>query len=364
MKEEHVEARAARVRPGDGDFAAAMHEIESNLDVRRLMFVTSNVLVPAMMIACVDGLAGSHYPASLRWLPEQLLTIVGAILCAVGLVLAAVLARCQFGMVVNGNKMQSVLRGSFEVRAPNLLGVTSNFVVLSALASAAGAALLALSFGFELAAIPCAAAPLVASVFMLMRSHIGANKLSRRLEDAWPQAEVDTKLQESHWRKSLDATSSDLSVIATMATALFAGSFAAMSNLGSIGDSFALRPDAALVRAHGVPALAGFALASMMLSMRMVVRLRIALAEHSMRLAALRGEADDAWAFRLLERSFLLYAILALLAASLVGMLSIHFSSLKYAWVFALAFVALAFFGYVLRLAAAARRARAAATRA
>ena len=35
------------------DFEAAMHEIDSNLSVRRLVFVIANVLVPASFVALI-----------------------------------------------------------------------------------------------------------------------------------------------------------------------------------------------------------------------------------------------------------------------------------------------------------------------
>ena len=42
------------VHSAEQDFEAALHEIVSNLDVRRLMIVVANVLVPASTVATVQ----------------------------------------------------------------------------------------------------------------------------------------------------------------------------------------------------------------------------------------------------------------------------------------------------------------------
>ncbi|MEM7201959.1 MAG: hypothetical protein AAF628_16955 [Planctomycetota bacterium] len=298
------------------DFGAALHEVESNLEVRRLMFVLSNVLVPACLLALSDGLTGTAYPPALRWLPEHLLPLVGGILMIAGVLVTGILTRCHFGLVVNGSKMAKVTTGVLRAQPLYWLGVTANFVALTALSAAGGASLLVAGLGAPLAAAITGPVLFLLCLIYLRWNHGRANRLCARLTEQWQAGTVAAALREEHARKSLDATTADISVIVVMAAALFAGAFNSMTNVGGLTDALTLTPAAATLRAHGVAALSGFALVSLLLSARMVVRLRIALAEHSQTLAALRGEADQPWRFRLHERTYLLFGIVHLLSVA------------------------------------------------
>lgn len=108
-----------------------------------------------------------------------------------------------------------------------------------------------------------------------------------------------------------------MAVIVIMAAALFAGAFSAMSNVGGVAQDLDLHPPVTLIKTWGVIAVAGFTLLSLLLSGRMVVRLRIALAEHSQTLSRLRNEDDNPWRFRPHERTYLLFILLHMLASSM-----------------------------------------------
>ncbi len=300
----------------DQDFSAAMHEIESNIEVRRLMFVISNVLVPALAMAMTDCLTGSAYPAHLAWFPEHIIAIVGSVLALSGLLVGTVLIRCHFGVVVNAAKMRKVRMGSLKPQGLNWLGVTTNFVVLAGLSAGGGAMLAVASFGWGFAAWIVGPALVALLLFALRVNHWRANRLAVRLEGSWQHGAVSHGLLEEHSRKSLDATTADVAVIVTMAAALFAGLFNAMTNVGGINSSLALDLPVIDVKAWGIGILSGFALLSLLLSGRMVVRLRLALAWHATTLARLRDEQDNAWQFRLLERTFLLFALVQVLSAT------------------------------------------------
>jgi hypothetical protein len=97
-----------------------------------------------------------------------------------------------------------------------------------------------------------------------------------------------------------------------MAAALFAGIFNAVTNVGGIAEGLDTIPSASSIVRHGVVALTGFALVSLLLSARMVVRLRLALASSSAGLARLRGETDDPYRFHL----FLLFLLLQLFTSA------------------------------------------------
>ncbi|MDX1604879.1 MAG: hypothetical protein R3202_01730 [Candidatus Competibacterales bacterium] len=307
---------APSATPADQDFVAALHEIRSNLDVRRLMFVFSNVMIPALTIALVDTLTGSHYPPHLLWLPLNILPVVGLVLSVAGVLVTVILTRCHFGLVINGNKMGRVVRGELRLEGLNWLGVTTNFVAMTALYAGSGLALLLAALG--LGRTVAAAGGVLMFVLLLLTlrwNHARANRRSAGLRESWQPGPVSVRHLEEHARESLDATTADISVIVVMAIALFSGTFGAMTSLGGIPDSLALTPAPAALKTWGVPLLSGFTLLSLLLSDRMVLRLRIALAQHAQRLAELRDERDDPWTFRLQERTYLLFALLHLLTS-------------------------------------------------
>ena len=119
----------------DVDFAAAMHEADSNLEVRRLMLVLTNVLTPACVMAVSDCLSGPSPIEAVAWLPRAVLPLAGALLLVSGLLVTGVVARCHFGLVVNGTKLKKVETGALSLRPLNWLGVTTNFVALTALSA-------------------------------------------------------------------------------------------------------------------------------------------------------------------------------------------------------------------------------------
>ncbi|MFO1078276.1 MAG: hypothetical protein U1E73_11200 [Planctomycetota bacterium] len=152
--------------------------------------------------------------------------------------------------------------------------------------------------------------------------HALANRRCRALDASWQHEPVPAELREEHLRKSLDGTAADISVVVVMAVALFAGVFNALTNLGGIPDDVATTPRPEVLRRAAFPALALFLLASLLLSCRMLVRLRLAYGEHSSRLAAVRQEQDPtALRWRPMERTYLLYAIVLVLAAASATML-------------------------------------------
>jgi len=299
------------------DFAAAMHEVETNLEVRRLMLVLTNVLTPASIMAVSDCLSGSDYPPAAAWLPPAVLPLCGALLLCVGFLVTGVLGRCHFGLVVNGTKMRKVEKGHLDLQPLNWLGVTTNFVALTAASASLGAASLAAGTGHGRLALPAAAATALLLMLWLPVCHARANRRCRALDAFWQHDEPPPDLREQHARKSLDATAADISVIVVMAVALFAGVFNALTNLGAIPADVAVVPAPKDLKALAFPVLSGFLLVSLLLSSRMLVRLRLAFGEHSRRLAALRHETDTtAFAWRPQERTYLLYAIVLVLAAA------------------------------------------------
>ncbi len=296
------------------DFTAALHEIESNLEVRRLMIVVIHILVPALAMAVVNAATGDHYPESLVWLPANVLWIVGAVLVLGGVITGVILSRCHFGMVVNGAKLTMVADGGWQPRPLNWLGVTTNFLAINALAAGGGAALVGLAVGLPILGIGVGLGLAVLLMLVLQIQHERASRLVLELGHNWPTGEVPPVLREEHLRKSLDATSADIAVVVTMAAALFAGTFDAMTNLGALNALVLPAVATADLQTGAMVALAAFTLLSLLLSARIVVRLRIALAEHSMQLARLRDEPDRPWRFRPFERTFLLFALVMSLA--------------------------------------------------
>ena len=299
------------------DFRAAMREVHTNVEVRRLMFVVVNVLVPTLLMAGADTLSGGSYPPELAWLPANILWIVGILGGAGALLVALVLGRCHAGMVINGSKLQKVTKGQVQLSKLNWLGVTTNLVALAALSAAGGVALLLATSGQPVSTVASAsAAALLLPLAALQWFHARANRTVRHLEASWNHGDVPSALREEHATTSLDDTTADIAVVVTMVVALFAGAFNALTNLGAIPGDVPIAVPVARLQAVGAPALAGFLVLSIALSLRMVVRLRIALAQHASTLAVLRGEHDEPWRFRPIERTFLLYAIALLLCGA------------------------------------------------
>ncbi len=301
---------------GDGDYAAAMHEVESNLEVRRLMLVLTNVLTPACLMAVSDCLSGAG-GAALAWLPPLVVPLSGALLLASGFLVTGVVARCHFGLVVNGTKMRKVETGALDLRPLNWLGVTTNFLALTALSAGLGAIALASAFGLGGWSWAAGAVAAVLLMLWLPLGHARANRRCRVLVAGWHGPAPSTALRAEHARKSLDGTTADISVVVVMAVALFAGAFNALTNLGGIPDGLALVPSTATMQATAPALLAAFLLVSLLLSCRILVRLRLALGEHSRKLAELRDEPDaTALVWRPQERTYLLYAIVLVLAVA------------------------------------------------
>jgi hypothetical protein len=299
------------------DFGAAMHEVESNLEVRRLMLVLTNVLTPACVMAVSDCLSGATYDGALAWLPPLVLPLVGALLLASGCLVTGVVARCHFGLVLNGTKMKKVETGTLSLRGLNWLGVTTNFVAVTALSAALGAVCLAAGLGGGWWAWPAGGATALLLMLWLPLTHRRANHRCRELDDAWQHAPPPDELREQHARKSLDSTAADIAVVVVMAVALFAGVFNALTNLAAVADTLAIEPAPVTLKHTGPAVLSTFLLLSLLLSCRILVRLRLAFGEHSRTLAALRQEVDrTAMLWRPQERTYLLYAIVLLLAAA------------------------------------------------
>jgi Flp pilus assembly protein TadB len=304
-----VTDETAAQSPAVLDFRAAMNEVRSNIEVRRLMLVISQILVPALAMAMTDAMTGRHYPESIAWLPEHIFPLVGAVLVAAGAITTGVLTRCHFGLVVNGNKMRRVISGATDPQPLNWLGVTTNFTALTALSAGAGLSLLIVSFGSWLPAV--IAGPVFGTLLLalLPLQHWRANRLSRELEANWQYGAVPVALQEAHARMSLEDATSDIAVVVTMGAALFAGTFNAMTNIGDISPDLDLGLPIDAVQQWGLVALSAYTLVSLLLSGRIVIRLRIALGDHSLTLAKLREEPDEPYRFSARERTFLLFLL-------------------------------------------------------
>lgn len=341
------------------DFTAALHEIESNVDVRRLMIVVVHVLVPATAVGVVSAGTGSDYPEPIAWLPGQLPWLVGGVLAVGGIWTSLILARCHFGMVVNGAKLRKVVSGDLGLAGLNWLGVTTNFLAITALTSAVGAMLIGVACGWPLVGAAAGATLAIGLLAVLRIQHFRANRLVQRLAPSWQTGDVPATLREEHLRKSLDATSADVSIVVTMAAALFAGAFDAMANVGGLVQQ--ILPDVPLdvLKTDGLIALSAFTFVSLLLSARIVVRLRIALAQHSAALAALRHEPDTPWSFRPTERTYLLFLTVILLTAAVALIGAWTLGGPRVATATAAAVGLLGVTWYPLQLRRAARRAAA-----
>lgn len=336
------------VASGTQDYVAAMEEIHSNLEVRRLMFVFFHVLLPGSVVALSDALSSTNLPPEIAWWPKVIVPLTGLLIAASGIVVCTVLARCHFGMVVNSTKMLAVADGEAVQLGLNWRGVTTNFVALTGLSAAAGLAFLAAGFLPTWIALVLAAI-LFALVFaQLLWNHRRANELAQRLVPNWEHASIPRDLQERHEVKSLGGANGDVSIVVTMAAALFIGFFTAMAKIGGINPDLDLPPR--VLDLWQLPVFAGFLLGSLLLSARMIARIRLAIGEHSIRLAKLRNEPDDPWRFRLQERTFLLFLLVELLIAFTATVLGWSLFGAVAGVVAGLVLLGLGVFGYAMTL--------------
>jgi hypothetical protein len=312
--------------PADVDYAAAMHEIDSNLGVRRLMLVLTNVLTPATVMAVGDCLTGASPIETLAWLPRLILPFASTLLLLAGVLVTGIVVRCHFGLVINGTKMKKVEKGSLVLASLNWLGVTTNFVALTALSAALGAMGLAVSLKQGPYVVGGAGGVVALALMMwLWLTHRKANRRCGQLDVHWQSGQPSAALRAEHAQKSIEATGADIAVVVVMAVALFAGLFNAIANLGAVPLDLTVVPTPESIHRHGAIVLLVFLLISMLLSLRILVRLRLAFGEFSLILAELRKEHDEtAMQWRLVERTYLLYAIVLLLAVATAVMLGVE----------------------------------------
>ncbi|MGE0145174.1 MAG: hypothetical protein AB7I19_18510 [Planctomycetota bacterium] len=309
--------------PADIDYAAAMHEFDSNVGVRRLMLVLTNVLTPAMVMAVGDCLTGASPLEALAWLPRMIVPFTAALLLLAGVLVTGIVVRCHFGLVINGTKLKKVEKGVLVLGRLNWLGVTTNFVVLTAMTAALGAMGLAVGLQQPAYVVGGGGGTVAVALFAwLWLTHQKANRRCKQLDVDWQAGPPSTTLRAEHARKSLEAAAADISVVVVMAVALFAGFFNAIANLGAVPLDLAVVPTPESIHRHGAFVLLVFLLISMLLSLRILLRLRLAFGEFSIELAELRKESDDtAMKWKLVERTYLLYAIVLLLVVASAFML-------------------------------------------
>lgn len=309
--------------PADVDYAAAMHEFDSNVGVRRLMLVLTNVLTPAAVMAVGDCLTGASPLEALAWLPRLIVPFTAALLLFAGVLVTGIVVRCHFGLVINGTKLKKVEKGVLTLGPLNWLGVTTNFVVLTAMTAALGAMGLAVGLRQPPTVVFAAGGLVAVALFAwLWLTHQKANRRCEQLDADWQSGPPTATLLAEHARKSLDAAAADIAVVVVMAVALFAGFFNAIANLGAVPLDLAVVPTPEAIHRHGAFVLLVFLSLSMLLSLRILLRLRLAFGEFSMQLAKLRNETDDtAMKWKLVERTYLLYAIVLLLTVAAAVML-------------------------------------------
>jgi hypothetical protein len=168
----------------------------------------------------------------MQWFHAHICALSGAVLCIAGGIVCIVLARCHFGLVINGSKIAKLREGEVRTRGLNWLGVTTNFVALTALAGAGGLALLLAALGLPGLVAAIAGVGFFVLAFAVFRiNHFRANRVVKRLEAHWESGGLRPAQQEEHAQESLSAANADISIVVTMAAALFAGFYNAITVL-------------------------------------------------------------------------------------------------------------------------------------
>ncbi|MCR4317478.1 MAG: hypothetical protein NUW37_14155 [Planctomycetes bacterium] len=297
------------------DFSAALREIKGNFDIRRLLFVITNLVLPGVVIALGDLVSGPEYPESGMWFARHIFEFAGLVVILLGFVVGKILVRCHYGLVINGAKLNVSKDGSAKLLSLNWLGVTGSFIILSALSVGAATFVVAKCFlDFRLSVILGVIAFLI-NPLLLNLNHWRANRALKKLIPSWSKEDVSQENEEHHAILSLEATNQDIAVIVAMAAALFVGFFSAIANFGSMQESVDYDIPAALVKRYAIFFVSSYLVVTMALSALMVVRLRVSIAEFSETLARLRNEPDDPWRFKFSERTFSLYMFIVMLGS-------------------------------------------------
>lgn len=307
-------------------FDDCWQQAASALEQRRLAFVVSNLIVPSTAVACVTSAIGTRYGTELAWVPRLVVLGALAMLVVSNLIISLIVMKCHASLVLNGQQMLAMTRGTYEPRALNLGGVSFAFYIISTLWTLLGLVALLRMAGVEKLGFVVIPVLVLGSLMLyaFLRKHELATGDGEKAFDAIRDAVSSDELAsyasneklELHAEDSLRATALDLAVVVSMAAALFVGSLTCLANVGGLNSSLQ-HVDTALLGRLVFPWMQLGTAVSVLLSANMLIRLKLALLDWAPKASGQLtsgAESDVVWG---LDNSLLLLVLLlGLLGAS------------------------------------------------
>ena len=330
-----------------------IRELQRNFYQRRLLLVALHLLVPGFILTGVKFATLNRAVPGLEflWTHSLAFAAIGVILGS--LLVAMSMTRCHFGILVNGALVNWRIYGERVDCKLNWFGLSAGFYLLSICSMSFGLAIAiyclieaAIPLKFQTAIIPliCMGLAVVGlSVWRFEKTHAqGYAIASRLLRSECESRRPDQHLRSKHRMNSIDDTNEDIGVVVVTAVALFTTMVAVLPDLADVNTHYIGERLAGAVFNHGMPVTISYALLVLILSQSMLIRLRIAMAEHVSELNKYRqGEELRVWSSTLQERTSILYLFLSVLFSLFaMALYARWFDSGLLTWLFLPAYVA------------------------
>jgi len=313
-----------------------LRELQRNFALRRLLLVALNVLVPAFILTGVKLSTMNQAVSGLEilWSHSLVLGAVGVTICAFSV--AVSMTRCQYGIVVNAALINWRVYGRRPEERLNWYGISSGFFILAVLSVATGFAILVfclVSVYFPLEGAPLLCFSFLATVVVLLfagvkfhATHTLAWRTACKLITSEAEtSSIDALLRQEHRMNSLDDTNSDIGVVLVTAIALFSTMLTAIPDIAAVSNRYVGEQVVYFTVNYGFDLTAVYAILVLLVSQSMLLRLRVATAEHASLLEDQSGTVvRRIWASKFWERSSVFYLFLAVLCALYITMLGVR----------------------------------------
>ncbi len=329
-----------------------LHDLQRNFELRRLLLVALHVLVPAFILTGVKMAAQNAPPEGLSLVWEHSLPLAAIGVVVSSLLVAHGMTRCQHGIVVNGAIINWRIYGHDVDRKLNWQGVSTGFFLLSVLSGVFGlsiAVYCTVAGLFQLDGVGVAGVVAAACVILVA---IACSWLSSRHKHAWQcavamiqsekeSAKTDAACRQLHRINSLDDTNSDIGVVFVTAMVLFSTMLTTLPELSDVSKGRLPQGVATSIVQYGHAVVAVYAVLVMCLSQSMIIRLRVAMAEHSSQSdAGLASASARVWKPGFYERTSMLFIMLAVMLVIFAMLLCLSFFQLPIVAIgFALAYL-------------------------
>lgn len=312
-----------------------LRDLRRNFELRRLLLVALHVLVPSFILT---GVSMSTQDAPLPGL--EILWSHSLILAACGVIISSAMVahgmiRCQHGIVVNGALVNWRIYGKLVPDKLNLHGVSSGFYALAVLSLLFGLSIVGYYTitsifgvdGWHLYVFVCGACSvlfILAVLWFASRHKSAWRSSSDLLELEEGSSQRDESSRQLHRMNSLDDTNSDIGAVFVTAMILFSTMLSTLPDLAQIYSTNLVAELAVAIGLLGTEVVVVYGILAMFLSQSMLIRLRVAMAEHISQTDSGKIVNDmRVWDPSVFERTSMLYMMLATMLIIFAMMLCI-----------------------------------------